>query len=92
MLLDKLELPKRLTIVFVDVMGASSHLLKPHCLVIMDANIVATILHKDVHDVATLINFAFFQGEHGRDGVNSAISLVEAPGLFMERCGSVSIA
>ena len=63
--LDILELLEGLPVVLVDVMGASRHLLEPHRLIVMDADIVAAILHKDVHDVDALLNVAFFQGVHG---------------------------
>ena len=59
-----LELLERLPVVLVDIMSASRHLLKPHRLVIVNADIVAAVFDEDVHDAGAEFNLSVLESEH----------------------------
>lgn len=86
------QLLKCFPIVLVDEMSASSHLLKPHGLVVMDANIITTILDEDVHDSRAELNVAVLQSVHSGDGIDGAIGLVKISSFLMQLCGLLSVA
>lgn len=90
--LDILELFEGLPVVLVHVMRAPSHLLEPHSLVVVDAYIVAAILHEYVHDSNALFDVARFESVHSGNGIYSTIGLVKVSGLFMEQCGLLAVA
>ena len=60
-----LELLERLSVVLVDIMGASRHLLKPHRLVIVNADIIAAVFDENVHDAGAELDLSVFESEHG---------------------------
>ncbi len=77
--------------VFVHIVGASSHVLEPHRLVVVDAHIISAVLHKDVHDPGSFLDLPSFEGLHGTDCINSTVCHVEVASLFVQLSGFDSI-
>lgn len=48
--LNILELLEGKPIVLVAVVSAAGLVLEPHCLIVVNAHIVAAVLYKDIHD------------------------------------------
>ena len=78
-----LELLKGLSVVSIQVMGPPGHLLEPHSLVVMDAHVIAAVLHEKVHDSYALINTAVLQLIHSTDRVNGSVRSVEVSSFFV---------
>ena len=65
-------------------MSPPRHLLKPNGLVVVDVQIVAAILHKYVHHVDSLFNFATFEQKHRANRINCSISRIQVSGFFVQ--------
>ena len=92
MQLSILQFFKGLSVVAVLVVGTAAHVLEPHRLVVMDAHIVAAVLHKDVHYSCSTLHIARLERHHGRLGVDGAISFVKVTRLLVEYGGAHPVA
>ena len=86
-----LELLKGLSVVAIQVVGPTSHLLKPHSLVVVDAHVIAAVLHEEVHDSYSLVNTAVLQLVHRTDGVDGSVCSVEIASFLVQLCSPCSI-
>ena len=78
------ELLKSRPKVLVLIVGASSHVLEPHRLVVVDAHIVSAVLHKDVHDPGSFLDLSSFECLHGTDCIDSTVCHVKVASLFVK--------
>ena len=79
-----LELLKRLSVVAIQVVGPPGHLLEPHSLVVVNAHVIAAVLHEQVHDSCALVNAAILQLVHGTYRVDSSVRCVEITSFFVQ--------
>ena len=86
-----LELLKGLSVVAIQVVGPTGHLLKPHSLVVVDAHVIAAVLHEEVHDSYSLVNTAVLQLVHRTDGVDGSVCSVEIASFLVQLCSPCSI-
>ena len=71
------ELFQCLSVRLVLIVGAACLMLEPHCLVVVNAHVITTVLHKDVHDASTFLNIASFKCVHGTDSIDCSICFVK---------------
>lgn len=91
MQLHVLELLECVSVLSNFVISASSHLLEPHRLIVVDADVVAAVLHEDVHDVSSSFNISSLESVHGADSIDGTVCHVELASLFVKHCRPVSI-
>lgn len=73
-----------LAVVLVAIVCDAGLVLKPHRLVVVNAHIVAAVLHKDVHDAGAFLNVACLESVHCADGIDGPVRLVKIPRFFKE--------
>ena len=60
MQLDILEFFQSPSVISVHVVRSTGHLFEPHCLIVMDAHIISTILDENVHNFCAQLQLAIF--------------------------------
>ena len=90
--LDVLVILEGPHVVFLLIIGASTHLLEPHGLVVVDADVVAAILDEDIHDLVATLNIADLESVHCANRIDSTICLVHVTGFLVQLSGLLSVA
>mmetsp|Transcript_12781 Transcript_12781/g.17211 ORF Transcript_12781/g.17211 Transcript_12781/m.17211 type:complete len:469 (-) Transcript_12781:335-1741(-) len=86
-----LEVLKGLSVVAVGVVSATAHVLEPHGLVVVNADVVAAVFHKDIHDRGSTLHIAGLQREHRADRVDCAVRLVQVACLFVKNSSALPV-
>ena len=79
-----LELLKGLSVVAIQVVGPSGHLLEPHSLVVVNAHVIAAVLHEEVHNSCALVYTAVLQLVHGAYRVDGSVRSVKIASFFVQ--------
>ena len=90
--LNVLEFLEGLSVVAIQVVRPTGHLLEPHRLVVVDAHVIAAVLHEEVHDSRALVNTAGLQLVHGTDRVDGSVRSIEITSFLVQLRSLRSIA
>jgi hypothetical protein len=80
--LDVLEVLESHLVIASVKESTARHLLKPHCLVVVDTHVVAAVFYEDVHNLGSLFNSPGFYSVHCTNCVDRTICLVEVSGFL----------